>query len=90
MSNNIKYNLFLLLSSLSRNLIEAFNIALLYKLNYNIKEIFLYYGIFFFLSVFVNIITIYLTNHIKSKYILILSNFLLEPIATIISPEAKT
>ena len=76
MSNNMKYNIFLLISTLSRNLVEVFNIALLYRLNYSIKEIFLYYGIFFFLSIFVNIITIYLTNYIKSKYILVFSNFL--------------
>jgi len=74
MSNNLKYNLFLLLSTLSRNLIEVFNIALLYKLNYSIKEILLYYTVFFFFSIFTSIFTIYLTNYIKSKYILIISN----------------
>lgn len=76
MTNNIKYNIFLLISTLSRNLVEVFNIALLYKLNYSIKEIFLYYTIFFLFSTIVNIITIYLTNYIKSKYILIFSNLL--------------
>lgn len=76
MSNNIKYNLFLLVSMLSRNLVEVFSIALLYKLNYSVKEIFLYYSVFFFASIFVNIFTIYLTNFIKSKYILIFSNIL--------------
>ena len=76
MNNNIKYNLFLLISTLARNLVEVFNIALLYKLNYSIKEIMLYYGIFFFISIFVNIITFYLTNYIKTKYILIFSNLL--------------
>ena len=76
MNNNIKYNLFLLISTLARNLIEVFNIALLYKLNYSIKEILLYYVFFFFSAIFVNVITIYLTNYIKSKYILIFSNLL--------------
>ena len=76
MNNNLKYNIFLLTSSLSRNLVEVFNIALLYKLNYSIKEIFLYYGIYFFISIFVNIITINLTNYVKSKYILFTSNIL--------------
>lgn len=76
MKNNLKYNLFLLTSTLSRNLVEVFNIALLYKLNYTIKEIFLYYTIFFLISIFVNVLTIYLTNYIKSKYSLIFSNIL--------------
>lgn len=76
MTNNIKYNIFLLISTLSRNLVEVFNIALLYKLNYSIKEIFLYYTIFFLFSTLVNIITISLTNYIKSKYILVFSNLL--------------
>ena len=76
MNNNVKYNIFLLISILSRNLMEVFNIALLYKLNYSIKEILLYYIIFFFSAIFVNIITIYLTIYIKTKYILVLSNIL--------------
>lgn len=76
MNNNIKYNIFLLISTLSRNLVEVFNIALLYKLKYSIKEIFLYYTIFFLIAIIVNIITIYLTNYIKTKYILIFSNIL--------------
>ena len=76
MNNNIKYNIFLLISSLSRNLVEVFNIALLYKLGYSIKNIFLYYSIFFFISIFVNIITLLLTNYIKCKYILLFSNII--------------
>ena len=76
MNNNIKYNIFLLVSSLSRNLVEVFNIALLYKLGYSVKNIFLYYSIFFFISIFVNIITLLLTNYIKCKYILLFSNII--------------
>jgi len=76
MNNNIKYNIFLLISTLSRNLVEVFNIALLYKLGYSLKEIFLYYAIFFLLASFVSTVTMYLTNYIKSKYILIFSNVL--------------
>lgn len=76
MNNNLKYNIFLLISSLSRNLVEVFNIALLYKLNYSIKEILLYYSVYFGFSILVNVITINLTNYIKSKYILVLSNIL--------------
>lgn len=74
MSNNTKYNLFLFISTLSRNLVEVFNIALLYKLGYSIKNILLYYSVFFLFSSLVNVITIYTTNYIKSKYILIFSN----------------
>ncbi len=75
-NNNIKYNTFLLLSTLFRNLVEVFNIALLYKLGYSIKNILLYYTVFFSISILVNVLTIYLTNYIKTKYILILSNIL--------------
>ncbi len=76
MKNNIKYNIFLLISLLSRNLIEVFNIALLYKLNYSVKEIMLYYIIFFFTAFFVNVITLNIINYIKSKYVLLISNIL--------------
>ena len=69
MNNNIKYNIFLLLSTLFRNLVEVFNIALLYKLGYSIKNILLYYTVFFSISILVNVLTIYLTNYIKTKYI---------------------
>ena len=75
MNNNIKYNIFLLLSTLFRNLVEVFNIALLYKLGYSIKNILLYYTVFFSISILVNVLTIYLTNYIKTKYILILFCF---------------
>ena len=74
MNNNIKYNIFLLLSTLFRNLVEVFNIALLYKLGYSIKNILLYYTVFFSISILVNVLTIYITNYNKTKYILILSN----------------
>lgn len=74
MDNNKKYNLFLLTSTFSRSLVEVFNIALLYKLSYSLKEILLYYTVFMFLSALVNFITINLTNHLKPKYILIFSN----------------
>lgn len=76
MNNNIKYNIFLLLSTLFRNSVEVFNIALLYKLGYSIKNILLYYTIFFLIAIPINILTIYLTNYIKTKYILIISNIL--------------
>ena len=74
--NNIKYNLFLMFSNITRNLVEVFNIVLLYKLSYSIKEILLYYFIFFLLSIIVNIITFQISNIIKNKYILIISNLL--------------
>lgn len=76
MQNNIKYNIFLFLSMLSRNLVEVFNVVLLYEIGYSIKEIFLYYFLFFFFAALVNVITINFTNYIKSKYILFLSNIL--------------
>lgn len=70
------YNIFLLISNISRNLLETFSIALLYKLNYNIKQILLYYLIFYLTGIIVNILVTYLSNYIKFKYILILSNIL--------------
>ena len=76
MKNSTKYNIFLTFSNLFRNLVEVFNIVLLYKLGFNIKEILLYYLIFFLFGILVNITVIYLTNYIKPKYILMLSNIL--------------
>lgn len=74
---NKNYNIFLFLSTISRNLMEVLNIALLYKLNYSLKQIILFYIIFYFTGIIVNLLVVYLSNYLKIKYILIISSILL-------------
>lgn len=76
MSNIKRYNIFILLSTLARNIVEVFSSVLLYKMGYSIKEILLFYSVVYFLGGITSIIVIYLTNIIKPKYILILSSII--------------
>lgn len=76
MSNIKRYNIFILLSTLARNIVEVFSSVLLYKMEYSIKEILLFYTILYFTGAITSTITIYLTKIIKPKYILILSSII--------------
>lgn len=73
--NNIKrYNIFILLSTLARNIVEVFSSVFLYKMGYSLREILLFFAVVYFTGCITSIIVIYLTKIINSKYILILSS----------------
>lgn len=76
MSNIKRYNLFILISTFARNIVEIFSIVLLYKFNYSLKQIFLFYAILYFTGAVTSLITIYLTKKIKPKTILITSSII--------------
>ena len=75
--NNIKrYNIFILISNIARNVVEIFSSVLLYKYGYSLKDILLFYIILYLTGAITSIITIYLTKIIKPKYILIISSII--------------
>ena len=75
--NNIKrYNIFILISNIARNVVEIFSSVLLYKYGYLLKEILLFYIILYLTGAITSIVTIYLTRKIKPKYILIISSII--------------
>lgn len=76
MTNIKRYNIFILLSTIARNIVEIFSSVLLYKMGYNIREILIFYTILYLVGVVTSIITIYLSNIIKPKYILIISSII--------------
>ena len=76
MSNIKRYNIFILLSTLARNVVEVFSSVLLYKMGYSLKEILLFFTILYLTGAITSIISIYLTKIIKPKYILILSSII--------------
>ena len=76
MSNVKKYNLFILFSTLARNIVEVFSSVILYKMGYSFKEILLFYAILYFTGSIISTIVIYLTKFIKPKYILIISSLI--------------
>lgn len=76
MKNIKKYNIFILLSTFARNIVDIFSSVLLYKMGYSIRDIFIFYGILSLFGIFISIITIKLTNKIKIKYLLMIFNII--------------
>lgn len=76
MTNIKRYNIFILLSTLARNVVEIFSSVLLYQMGYTLKEILLFFTILYLVGAITSIITIYLTKIIKPKYILIISSII--------------
>ena len=76
MSNIKRYNIFILLSTLARNIVEVFSSVLLYKMGYSLKEILLFYSLVYLTGAITSTIVIYLTKIIKPKYILIVSSII--------------
>ena len=76
MSNIKKYNIFIMLSTIARNMVEIFSSVLLYKMGYFLKEILLFFTILYFVGGIISVIVIYLTKYINAKYILILSSII--------------
>ncbi len=74
MSDIKKYNIFILISTLARNIVEIFSSVILYQKGYSIKDILLFYSILYGFGIIVNIISVYLGKKIKQKNILILSS----------------
>lgn len=76
MSNIKKYNIFIMLSTIARNIVEVFSSVLLYKMGYTLKEILLFFTILYFIGGIISVIVIYFTKFINAKYILILSSII--------------
>lgn len=76
MPNIKKYNMFILISTISRNITEVFSSVLLYKMGYSLRNIFLFYTILYLVGMVTSIITINLIKKIKPKYLLIISSII--------------
>ena len=63
-SNQNKFNLYVFLSTFSRNLIEVFIPIILYKFGYSLKEVILYYLI---VNLFI-VLLVYPSIYIAKKY----------------------
>ena len=74
MTNTKRYNIFILLSTIARNVVEIFSSVLLYQMGYSLKEILLFFTILYLVGAVTSIITLYLTKIIKPKYILMISS----------------
>lgn len=76
MDNTKRYDLFIFISTLARNILLVFSSVLLYKMGYSVKHILLFYSILHFVGAIVSVVTIYLIDKIKINYLLIISSII--------------
>ncbi len=73
MKNVKTYNIFMFISTFTRNIIDIYSVIYLYKIFKDIKDIFLIYILVYFLGSIVSTISLKLGNKYGYKYILMLS-----------------
>jgi len=76
MKNLKKYNLYIFISTFTRNIIDIYSIVYLYQKGFTIKNIIGIYAIIYFLGIYISDTSIRLGNKINYKYILILSSII--------------
>jgi len=76
MKNYQKYNLFIFISTISRNIVEVFSSVLLFQMGYKLKYILTFYFLVYIVGILVNIVSLSLTKIIKPKYILVFSSIM--------------
>ena len=76
MSKVNKYNIFIFFSSLSRGVLELYSSIMLFNLGFNIQDIYLFFTIYSFVTIFINFITIYIGNKYNYNILLIISSII--------------
>lgn len=76
MNNIKKYNLFILISTFARSIIELFSIVILYKLGFSFNNIIIFYIIYYLFCAITSSISLSFSNKINPKYILIFSSMI--------------
>ena len=71
-----KYNIYVFISTFTRNIIDVYSVIYLYKHNFSIKNIIAIYAICYFLGSFISNISIVVGNKIGYKYILVFSSII--------------
>ena len=76
MNDSVRYNLFILISTIGRNLIEIFSLVFLYQMGYEIRDILLFLFVMYSMGIVSNSVGIYLASKIGYKYVLIMSGLI--------------
>ena len=76
MKNLKKYNLYIFISTFTRNIIDIYSVVYLYQKGFTINNIIGIYTLVYFLGIFISNTSIRLGNKINYKYILILSSII--------------
>ena len=76
MKNLKSYNIYMFISSFTRNIIDIYSIVLLYKNGFSINDIIGIYAITYFIGSSISILSLKIGNKIGYKYILIFSSII--------------
>ena len=76
MKNLKYYNIYMFISSFTRNIIDIFSVVLLYKNNFSINTIIGIYAIVYFIGSYISTLSIQIGSKIGYKYILMISSIL--------------
>ena len=74
MKNIKSYNIYMFVSTLTRNIIDIYSVVLLYKNGFSIRDIIGIYAITYFIGSYISTLSIRIGNSIGFKYILIFSS----------------
>ena len=70
------YNIYIFISTFTRNIIDIYSVIYLYQKGFNIKDIISIYAIVYFLGSFVSHLSIISGNKVGYKYILVISSII--------------
>lgn len=74
---NVKfYNIYIFISSFTRNIIDTYSVVLLYKKGFSVNDIIGIYALIFFLGIFISTMSLKIGNKIGYKYVLIFSSII--------------
>jgi len=76
MKNIKSYNLYMFVSTLTRNIIDIYSVVLLYQNGFSIRDIIGIYAITYFIGSYISTLSIKIGNSIGFKYILIFSSII--------------
>lgn len=76
MKNIKSYNLYMFVSTLTRNIIDIYSVVLLYQNGFSIHDIIGIYAITYFIGSYISTLSIKIGNNIGFKYILIFSSII--------------
>ena len=76
MKNIKSYNIYMFISTLTRNIIDIYSVVVLYQRGFSINNIIGIYAITYFVGSYISTISIKIGNKIGFKYILILSSII--------------
>lgn len=76
MESTKKYNIYIFISTFTRNIIDIYSVVYLYQKGLNIKQIIAVYAMCYFLGSFISYLSINIGNKVGYKYILIISSII--------------